>query len=96
MSATDIPSLAVAVSRNEAKWTVIIGARPQRAMVVNYSEEILSGTPNKEEIDSLLNHVIENVKFGSNMRGSREYRQILAKVFINRAIEEIVGGTYAN
>ena len=92
MSATDIPSLAVAVSRNEGKWRVVIGARPQRAMMVNHLEEILSETPSKEEIDSLLNHVIENVKFGSNMRGSSEYRQILAKVFINRAIEEIVGG----
>jgi putative selenate reductase FAD-binding subunit len=96
MSATDIPSLAVAVSRYEGKWKVVLGARPQRATAVSNSEEILSETPSKEEIDSLLNQVIENVKFGSNMRGSKEYRQILAKVFINRAIDEIVGGTYAN
>lgn len=96
MSATDISSLAVAVSRYEGKWKVVLGARPQRATAVSNSEEILSETPSKEEIDSLLNHVIENVKFGINMRGSKEYRQILAKVFINRAIDEIVGGTYAN
>ncbi|WP_297418520.1 FAD binding domain-containing protein [Clostridium sp.] len=96
MSATDIPTLAVAVSRNEGKWKIVLGARPQRAMVVSSSEEILSEVPSKEEIDSLLSDIAKNVKFGSNMRGSKEYRQILAKVFINRAIEEIVGGTYAN
>ena len=47
---------------------------------------------------NLIGHlsVIENVKFDSNMRGSKEYRQILAKVFINRAISEITGGSYGN
>lgn len=96
MSATDIPTLAVAVSRCEGIWRIIIGARPQRATVVNDSKETLSETPSEEEIESLVNNVIKNVKFESNMRGSKEYRQILAKVFINRAIEEITGGTYAN
>jgi len=96
MSATDIPVLAVAISKLEDKWQVVLGARPQKAMLVNKAETILSENPTKEEIDSLVDHVIKEVKFESNMRGSKEYRQILAKVFINRAIEEIVGGTYAN
>jgi CO/xanthine dehydrogenase FAD-binding subunit len=96
MSATDIPTLAVAVSRNEGKWRVVLGARPQKAMAVKHSEEMLSEIPSREEIDSLLSSIIKNVKFESNMRGSKEYRQVLAKVLINRAIEEITGGTYAN
>ncbi|OOM81080.1 FAD binding domain-containing protein [Clostridium sp. BL-8] len=96
MSATDIPTLAVAVSRNEGKWRVVLGARPQKAMAVKHSEEMLSEIPSREEIESLLSSIIKNVKFESNMRGSKEYRQVLAKVLINRAIEEITGGTYAN
>lgn len=94
-SATDIPTLAVAVSRLEKKWNIVIGARPQKAMTVN-AAELLSGTPTQKEIDDVVNYVIENVKFDSNMRGSKEYRQILAKVFINRAISEITGGSYGN
>jgi len=73
-----------------------LGARPQRAILVNQAEGILSQNPTQEEIDSLVNCVIEKVKFGSNMRGSKEYRQILSKVLINRGIEEIMGGTHAN
>jgi len=96
MSATDIPTLAVAISKLEDKWQVVLGARPQKAMLINDAEVILSETPTKEEIDYLVDYVIKEVKFESNMRGSKEYRQILAKVFINRGIEEISGGTYAN
>lgn len=96
MSATDIPTLAVAVSRLEDKWEIVLGARPQRAVLVNKCEEILSQNPTKEEIDSFVKHVMQEVKFGSNMRGSKEYRQILARVFINRGIEEVIGGTHEN
>ncbi len=96
MSATDIPTLAVAISKLEDKSKVVLGARPQKAKLVSKAETILSENPTKEEIDSLVEHVIKEVKFESNMRGSTEYRQILAKVFINRGIEEIIGGTYAN
>jgi len=96
MSATDIPTLAVAISKLDKKWSVVLGARPQKAMLVHNVEEILSEYPTKEEIDLLVSHVIKEVKFESNMRGSKEYRQILAKVFINRGIEEIMGGTNEN
>jgi len=96
MSATDIPVLAVAISKLEDKWQIVLGARPQRAILVNQADGTLSENPTQEEIDSLVNCVIEKVKFGSNMRGSKEYRQILSKVLINRGIEEIMGGTHAN
>ena len=60
------------------------------------SAELLSEVPTQDEVDSVVEYVIKNVKFDSNMRGSKEYRQILAKVFINRAISEITGGNYGN
>ena len=94
-SATDIPTLAVAVSRIDNRWNIVIGARPQKAMIVN-AAELLSEVPTQKEVDEVLNYVMKNVKFDSNMRGSKEYRKILAKVFINRAISEIIGGNYGN
>lgn len=96
MSATDIPVLAVAVSKVEAKWQVVLGARPQRATIVEEAGKILSEAPTKEEIEALSDYISKEVKFGTNMRGSIEYRQILAKALINRGIEEIMGGTHAN
>ena len=94
-SATDIPTLAVAVSRLNNRWNIVIGARPQKAMNVN-AAELLSEIPTQNEVDEVVEYVMKNVKFDSNMRGSKEYRQILAKVFINRAISEITGGSYGN
>jgi len=94
-SATDIPTLAVAVSRLQDKWNIVIGARPQKAMTVD-AAKLLSDIPTQKEVDEVVEYVMQNVKFDSNMRGSKEYRQILAKVFINRAISEITGGSYGN
>ena len=94
-SATDIPTLAVAVSRLQDKWNIVIGARPQKAMTVD-AAKLLSDIPIQKEVDEVVEYVMQNVKFDSNMRGSKEYRQILAKVFINRAISEITGGSYGN
>lgn len=94
-SATDIPTLAVAVSRNEGKWNIVIGARPQKAIIVDI-DTLISVEPTADEIENVISYVMENVKFDNNMRGSKEYRQLLAKVFINRAISEITGGSYGN
>lgn len=95
MSATDIPVLTAAISKSNDKWLLVLGARPYKAMLVRGTENILSEIPDREDVSLLINHVMKGVKFGSNMRGSREYRQILANVFIIRGIEEITGGTYA-
>ena len=37
---------------------------------------------------------VSELVFGSNMRGSKEYREILAKVFIKRGIQKLSGGNY--
>lgn len=91
-SATDFPTLTAAISRLEDRWQVVLGARPKKAVLVNQADAILGKNPRKEEIDALSEVVRNEVIFESNMRGSEEYRQILAKVLINRGIEEIMGG----
>ena len=58
--------------------------------------KLLSEIPTKDEIEKVINKVIEEVKFESNMRGSKEYRLLLAKALINRGIEGIIGGSYEN
>lgn len=95
-SATDIPTLACAVSRLDSKWDIVLGARPQKAMKLSETYELLSEIPTEEEVENLINKVVNEVKFDSNMRGSKEYRQLLAKTFIKRGIEAIIGGSYEN
>lgn len=94
-SATDIPTLAVAISNLNGKWNLVIGARPQKATLVEYTNN-LSEVPTKEEVEALINHVMENVKFSSNIRASKEYRILVTKAFIKRGISEISGGNYGN
>ena len=114
-SATDIPTLAVAVSKIENRWRIIVGARPQKAVVIDCNKFLSEKTTEKEKdnlIDYLLNNskseryilrkvkddfidsILNNIEFQSNMRGSKEFRKLLAKALINRAIDEISGGTY--
>ncbi|SCK01916.1 putative oxidoreductase [uncultured Clostridium sp.] len=95
-SATDIPTLACAVSKLDNEWNIILGARPQKAMKVLGVSKLLSEIPTKYEIEKVMNKIIDEVKFESNMRGSKEYRLLLAKAFIKRGIEGIVGGSYEN
>lgn len=115
-SATDIPVLAVAVSKEDRKWKIVIGARPQRAVVIdcnkfftetaveqkdNLMDYLLSSKESHNNVpedikNNFIDHILSTIEFQSNMRGSKEYRKLLAKTFINRAIDEISGGTNGN
>lgn len=85
---TDIPALAVAVSKEDTKWNVVIGARPQRALLID-GTQFLSENPTQDERNNLISYIMENVKFQSNMRGSSEYRKILAKALVSRGIDSV-------
>ena len=93
-SATDFPILSCAVAKLGNEWYVVHGARPMKAKL---SKFILNNNPSQEEIDATVKFAVENTNFGTNIRGSKEYRQILADVLAKRNIEEILnGGNYAN
>lgn len=95
-SKTDIPVLAVAVSKGETGWRISVGGRPIKAELAYKAQDMLSNNPTEEEIQNALNSVIDELVYGTNMRGTKEYREILAKVLVKRCIEKILGGTYAN
>jgi CO/xanthine dehydrogenase FAD-binding subunit len=92
MTATDFPVLTCAVAKQDSKWQVVLGARPGRAKLIPNDLGVLSEVPTKEEIQSLIRNIVETVDFGSNMRGSKEYRRHLAGVLIKRGITEIAEG----
>lgn len=70
--ATDFPVLAAAVAKWDGAYHVSIGARPARAAVVT--------------VDELGNYreLAQRFTYGSNLRGSAEYRKYLAGVLIKR------------
>lgn len=87
MTETDFGVLTCAVACRDGKYTVVLGATPHKAKIVDHVE--LSNPADEKELAAFLDEVVEQVKFGSNLRGSAEYRKAIAKVLIKRAIAEL-------
>ena len=90
--ATDLPILACAVAKKDNTFYISVGARPKRAALQMI--ECTFGPSEEEKISELAKKVCENLEFDSNMRGSKEYRNHLATVFVKRGILALVGGKY--
>lgn len=90
---TDFPVLACAVAREkragEDLWYFSVGARPQRAVLVEKVWKIGKNS-SEDEIRSYAEEAAEAFSYGSNMRGSAEYRKHLAEVLIYRAMREVL------
>ncbi len=89
MTETDFGVLTCAVACKDGKYTVVLGATPHKASVVD--DVCLENPENEEELTAFINEVVEKFRFGSNMRGSAEYRKAIAKVLIKRAVKELEG-----
>lgn len=79
-SKTDFPVLTCAVCEDGGHVSAVIGARPMRA--VRFEK---SGMDDRQFID----HVKSSCVFGTNMRGSAEYRRHIAGVLLRRGLEAI-------
>lgn len=80
---TDFPVIACGVAKAGDHWYATVGARPMKAVLVS---EKADGRTAAE----LAGKMTEQVTFGSNMRGSGEYRKALAEVLIRRQIEALM------
>lgn len=76
-TATDFPVLAVAVAKCDQKYIASVGARP-----------FLAKTVTGGDTDELVNKAKE-LKYQDNLRGTSEYRKMLAELLINKAVQEI-------
>ena len=86
---TDFPVLTCAVSKGKRGTMAVIGATPYMAEPVYDSENILY-VPTDENIERFAEYVAQNIRFGSNMRASAEYRKIICNVLVKRALKTIV------
>ncbi len=88
-TATDFPVLAAALSRSKDGWKIALGARPSRARLAQEAAKYLSHDPDDKQIEFACTKVVEEMAFGNNQRGSRTYREQLAKTLVKRGIEAI-------
>lgn len=90
-SASDYPVLNVAVSNLNEQWMIAIGARPGRAAIAGRaSEELSKGNVTAEDIERIARIATEELAFGSNLRGSKAYREAISSVLVQRAILEVL------
>lgn len=94
---TDFPVLTCCASLIGNKARTVIGARPGRAMIVEDPENILDGFSEKDEkeqreaIQKFAEYAANHVPTSGNMRGSEEYRTLLAEVLTRRTWETVGG-----
>lgn len=90
-SASDFSILNVAVSRLKDQWTVVVGARPRKAAIARSASAALpKANPSVVEIEDAANKAAEELSFGTNMRGTAEYRKALCQVLVKRGIMEVL------
>lgn len=85
---TDFPILTCAVGFFDGKWSIVLGARPSKAEVIIEESGILSkdGKVTETSAKECGIYVAEKMRFGTNMRGSADYRKQIATVLIKRAL----------
>ncbi|MDY2627505.1 MAG: FAD binding domain-containing protein [Lachnospiraceae bacterium] len=90
---TDFPVLTCAVSSVEGRPVrAVIGARPQRAVVVEDEQGILADGISEDSAKRFGEYAASAVTFGSNMRASAQYRGMIAEVLVKRACLALEGG----
>ncbi|ABO51278.1 molybdopterin dehydrogenase, FAD-binding protein [Desulforamulus reducens MI-1] len=90
-SKSDYPILNTAVSCLENQWRIVVGARPLKAAIAVAASQELSGkaTLSPADIKNAAQKAAEELSFGTNLRGTAEYRQAMCSVLVNRAITEV-------
>ena len=71
----------------DGRFETVLGARPKHAEVV--IDEELADSLSKEDVASYAKRVIDKLQYGSNIRGSKQYRKQLSKVLISRCISRL-------
>ena len=90
---TDFPVIACSVVtgmvHGQETWYFSVGARPMKAALLEKQWEIPSDA-SEEIIAEYAKQAAIEFTYGSNMRGSAEYRQHLAEVLIRREMASIL------
>lgn len=81
ISKTDFPVIACSVAKKQGNYYVSVGARPSRAE--------LRVIENNGTAGELAKKAAASFTYGTNMRGSSQYREHLAEVYIRRLMEAL-------
>ncbi len=90
-SSSDYAILNIAVSKENTDFKIVVGARPQRAKKAKEASLYLGKSKlTSEDIEKTSIIAAKELNFGSNIRGSKEYREAICKVLVKRALMEVL------
>jgi len=94
-AASDYSILNVSVSKLDDDFRIVVGARPSTARIAKKASAFISGKGLQDPADDAFiseaaKLAREELNFGTNMRGTKEYREELCKVLVKRAIKEVL------
>lgn len=100
LSQTDFPVIAVAVALQDQTLYLAIGARPMKARLLVKPDCGLTAASSAHELAEFAHWAAAQFNFGSNLRGSADYRRHLAAVYLRRGITQLLntegGADHAN
>lgn len=88
---TDFPVLACCVTEIGGEIRCVVGARPMKAVCLRDEKGLLAEGITEESAEKFGAYVSETVETSSNLRGSAQYRKIIAGVLAKRALLQIAG-----
>lgn len=87
----DFAIINVAVTNFNGHYTIVVGARPGTAAyaikAMNYLSHLNHLTD--EEIEKASEIAADELSFASNFRGTKDYRKILASVYVKRGLKAV-------
>ncbi|MDD3122388.1 MAG: FAD binding domain-containing protein [Candidatus Izemoplasmatales bacterium] len=91
ITALDFAILNVAISKQDGKYSIVIGSRPGNAVFATDAMSLLnnSKTVTPELIEEVAVACSNECSFSSNVRATKEYRKHLAYVYTKRGIKEV-------
>lgn len=90
-TALDFAILNIAICRNDDFINVAVGSRPGVALIPVKTVELINKYGYSDELMSKIEQpFMEECQFGSNGKASKEYRLQLAKVYLQRGLNEVM------
>ncbi len=92
-TALDFSIVNIAVSKLKKEYKIAVGSRPQIAELALNAMNFLNSSDqiDEEKIENASQMAIEELSFSYNNRSSKEYREHVAKVYIERGLMKVTG-----
>ena len=93
ISESDFPVLNAAVAKTETGWRIAVGARPAATRLCPRAMAMLGreARPSDAAIAEAAAQATVELRFGSDIRASAEYREAILPALLRRAILEVRG-----